>query len=187
MCSLFSRCDVAIIMVGVGDGPWEMMEEFDDQLPTRRFDNFQFVEYNAVMQMNKKNPEAGFAIMALMEIPGTLHPRASFCICSFVIHVLTLSFVDGCRRAIPNDPPPRHDLTTRIRVSSSVRSRHSHVRVFILLRSNLSFVLPEQRLFLRYQYKKRTSLSLPADEKQHGHSTWRFAILLAAKRRSLVN
>lgn len=47
------------------------MEEFDDGLPERRFDNFQFVEYNAVMQVNKRNPEAGFAIMALMEIPGT--------------------------------------------------------------------------------------------------------------------
>lgn len=94
ICSLFSRRGVAIIMVGVGDGPWEMMNEFDDQLPTRRFDNFQFVEYNAVMQMNKKNPEAGFAIMALMEIPGTLHPSASSCLYFFVIHVLTLSFVD---------------------------------------------------------------------------------------------
>lgn len=47
-----------------------MMVEFDDKLPTRRFDNFQFVEYNAVIQLNRKNPEAGFAISALMEIPG---------------------------------------------------------------------------------------------------------------------
>lgn len=57
-------------MIGVGDGPWEMMEEFDDKLPARKFDNFQFVEYNSVMQLNKRNPEAGLAIMALMEVPG---------------------------------------------------------------------------------------------------------------------
>lgn len=73
----FAFC-VAIVMVGVGDGPWEMMEEFDDQLPARRFDNFQFVEYNQVLKSNMKNPEAGFAMQALMEIPGK-H------MCSFII------------------------------------------------------------------------------------------------------
>lgn len=57
-------------MIGVGDGPWDMMEEFDVKLPARKFDNFQFVEYNSVMKLNKRNPGAGLAIMALMEIPG---------------------------------------------------------------------------------------------------------------------
>ncbi|RQM26553.1 hypothetical protein B5M09_001550 [Aphanomyces astaci] len=47
----------------------DTMEKFDDQLPSRRFDNFQFVEYAKMLRFNRVNPEVGFATAALMEIP----------------------------------------------------------------------------------------------------------------------
>ena len=64
-----SELPLSIILVGVGDGPWEKMIEFDDALPARRFDNFQFVQLNKVVGENPSNPDVAFAIAALMEVP----------------------------------------------------------------------------------------------------------------------
>ena len=58
---------LSIVVIGVGDGPWDDMIEFDDELPERKFDNFQFVNYFQAKQ--NKNPEAAVALAALMEIP----------------------------------------------------------------------------------------------------------------------
>eukprot|EP01114_Cavostelium_apophysatum_P014376 TRINITY_DN3714_c0_g1_i1.p1 TRINITY_DN3714_c0_g1~~TRINITY_DN3714_c0_g1_i1.p1 ORF type:complete len:288 (+),score=39.88 TRINITY_DN3714_c0_g1_i1:33-896(+) len=62
-----SNFPLSIVVVGVGDGPWDLMEEFDDGLPQRKFDNFQFVEFNRVR--DGRNPEVQFAVEALMELP----------------------------------------------------------------------------------------------------------------------
>ncbi|XP_053383194.1 uncharacterized protein LOC123540792 isoform X1 [Mercenaria mercenaria] len=63
-----SECALSIIVIGVGDGPWGVMREFDDKLPDRLFDNFQFVEFNEVMA-SSMHPPAAFALSCLKEIP----------------------------------------------------------------------------------------------------------------------
>jgi len=66
-----SKYALSIVLVGVGDGPWDMMREFDDGLPARKFDNFQFVNFTEFF-----GPESGyefkdiaFSVAALQEIP----------------------------------------------------------------------------------------------------------------------
>ncbi|RXH79787.1 hypothetical protein DVH24_040934, partial [Malus domestica] len=67
-----SEYPLSIVLVGIGDGPWDMMREFDDNIPARAFDNFQFVNFTEIMSRNvdlsRKRTE--FALAALMEIPS---------------------------------------------------------------------------------------------------------------------
>eukprot|EP00753_Platysulcus_tardus_P005381 PLAT13238.1.p1 GENE.PLAT13238.1~~PLAT13238.1.p1 ORF type:complete len:428 (-),score=88.09 PLAT13238.1:24-1307(-) len=65
-----SNYPLSIVCVGVGDGPWHQMREFDDRLPSRRFDNFQFVELNRVSSIaSAAARDTEFARQALMEVP----------------------------------------------------------------------------------------------------------------------
>ncbi|KAK4595095.1 hypothetical protein RGQ29_018738 [Quercus rubra] len=47
-----SSYPLSIVLVGVGDGPWEDMKNIDDKIPAREFDNFQFVNFTAIMSKN---------------------------------------------------------------------------------------------------------------------------------------
>ena len=68
-----SDCPLAIICIGVGDGPWETMEKFNDDVPKRRFDNFNFVCLPALERTFRALPaeqfEAEIARAMLMELP----------------------------------------------------------------------------------------------------------------------
>ncbi|KAJ3704008.1 hypothetical protein LUZ61_007713 [Rhynchospora tenuis] len=67
-----SELPLSIVLVGVGDGPWDTMKQFDDSISSRLFDNFQFVNFSEIMSSKMPQPrkEAAFALRALMEIPS---------------------------------------------------------------------------------------------------------------------
>ncbi|KAK8490109.1 hypothetical protein V6N13_121292 [Hibiscus sabdariffa] len=96
-----SEFPLSIVVVGVGDGPWGMMEDFHDNIPARAFDNFQFVNFTEIMSKNMHplKKQAEFALSALMEIPSQYEA------------IIELGLLGGKREntseRIP-PPPPKH-------------------------------------------------------------------------------
>lgn len=102
-----SKHPLSIVVIGVGDGPWWLLKRFDDWLPQRAFDNFQFVEYNKVLkEAGSKRGEAAFALQMLMEIPDQYKA------------VIELGY---CERPPPRDPIEKH-LRMTYGPNGSVRS-----------------------------------------------------------------
>lgn len=110
---------LSIVLVGVGDGPWDDMKKFDDKIPAREFDNFQFVNFTGIMSKNisPKEKETAFALAALMEIP--LQYKA-------VIELDILGQRTGkAKKVVPRPPPVSYRRPTPAppeRVPSNVSS-----------------------------------------------------------------
>lgn len=66
-----SHYPISIIVFGVGDGPFSTMEDFDDKLEERKFDNLQFVDWNKyAVDGELVNNE--FVLDALQELPAQM-------------------------------------------------------------------------------------------------------------------
>ncbi|KAH7307490.1 hypothetical protein KP509_22G062200 [Ceratopteris richardii] len=111
-----SELPLSIVLVGVGDGPWDTMKEFDDNIPARAFDNFQFVNFTEIMSRHSRpeEKEAAFALAALMEIP------VQFKAC-VQLHLLNCN-TERVPSLVPLPPPASNKFnagSSRYRVESS--------------------------------------------------------------------
>ncbi|KAI8553224.1 hypothetical protein RHMOL_Rhmol06G0327500 [Rhododendron molle] len=122
-----SSYPLSIVLVGIGDGPWEDMKKFDDKIPARDFDNFQFVNFTAIMSKDASpsEKETAFALAALMEIPFQYLAA---------LELDLLGRVTGKAKKIVPRPPPvpyTHPSVLRSRepsnLSSPMRDEQSQV------------------------------------------------------------
>ncbi|XP_059663771.1 E3 ubiquitin-protein ligase RGLG2-like [Cornus florida] len=114
-----SQFPLSIVLVGVGDGPWDMMQQFDDNIPSRTFDNFQFVNFTEIMLSNipTSNKETQFALAALMEIPSQYKAT---------IDLQLLGCRRGTPRRIPLPPPPGNHNSSNLYPSYPMSSNFGH-------------------------------------------------------------
>lgn len=63
-----SKYPISIIMVGVGDGPWDSMLDFESSIRGRKFSNFHFVDYHRAISACKNTGEA-LLLATLSEVP----------------------------------------------------------------------------------------------------------------------
>ncbi|KAF2592214.1 hypothetical protein F2Q70_00044381 [Brassica cretica] len=110
---------LSIVLIGVGDGPWEDMRKFDDKIPKREFDNFQFVNFTEIMKRDSSESakEAAFALAALMEIPFQYQAATELSL---------LGKTTGLAKKInPRPPPTPYTPTIRTELPSPTSDEHT--------------------------------------------------------------
>eukprot|EP01026_Neomeris_dumetosa_P039638 TRINITY_DN3258_c0_g1_i8.p1 TRINITY_DN3258_c0_g1~~TRINITY_DN3258_c0_g1_i8.p1 ORF type:complete len:312 (+),score=46.35 TRINITY_DN3258_c0_g1_i8:95-1030(+) len=118
---------LSIVIVGVGDGPWEHMHRIDDEVGLRRFDNLQFVNFTEIMSSNNGHDrDQVFALSALSEIPQQFR-------CIMRQNLLGNSEVS---RNIPMPkaalPPPEQVLEADSKRDDPVEQENHHVQDTVL-------------------------------------------------------
>ncbi len=108
-------------MVGVGDGPFDSMKDFDQGAVDRRFDNFHFIDFSVwkekSMGLSREQQEAAFAAAALAQVPAQIKVVTlgvytwSTGVCTWSVGCVYVSLPDSDRTSIPLPSPqsPSHD------------------------------------------------------------------------------